>query len=122
MLEKSKEIITKERRQHTRIKESLTVILCSGEYLLENNLLSMDISEGGMCVLSPYKIEIGEIIELGIYLPKNKRPVIAVGEVVRRNETKDKKFPFLMGVKFIEISSRDYQQIRNHLRFYMLKT
>ncbi len=111
---------TKERRGHIRSNKSLTVTLCPSKYLLKNDFLTKDISEGGICLLTRYKMEIGENVNLGIYLPGSKKPALAVGKVVRRNETNDIKFPFLLGIEFTEIDSDAYQQIRNNIRYYLL--
>jgi hypothetical protein len=86
--------------------------------LLKNDLLTKDISEDGICVLTPYKVDIGETIELGIYLPDSKVPVLTTGKVMRRNETNDPQFPFILGIRFIEIDPSAYQQIIKHIRYY----
>ena len=116
-----KQNIKLDQRRYKRYKSALKVKLCSSEYLLKKDLLSEDISENGICLLSPYKIEIGEMIELGIYLPEVKRPVLTTGKVLRRNETNDVKFPFILGIKFMGIAPFAYQQILNHLRYYFLE-
>ena len=114
-------IKVEERRRYLRRKESFTVTLCSTEYLFKKNLLTKDISEDGICLLSPYKIEIGEIIELCIYLPESKKPVTARGKVLRRNEVNDKNYPFIMGIQFVDIPGDDYKQILKHLRYYFVE-
>ncbi len=111
----------KERRKNFRLKERLTVVRCSMQYLLETHSLSRDISEDGICLISPHKMEIGEIVELGIYIPEDKTPIIATAEVVRRNQTDDLKNPFLLGIKFVKIHPEARQRIREHIRFYLLK-
>ena len=122
MLKKhSRQTTIKERRKGARLKEPLTVIRCPSEFLLENNCLSRDISEDGICLLSQRKIDIGETIKLGIYLPEFKKPVIAVGKVMRRNGSDNAEFPFILGIKFIKIAPRAYEQICNHVRYYFLK-
>ena len=110
-----------ERRKNYRLKSRLSVVRCSLKYLFETNSLSRDISEYGICLLTENKIEIGEVVELGIYVPESKTPIMAKGEVVRRNETNDPKLPFLLGIKFIDIESSDREKILEHIRFYLLK-
>ena len=119
--EKKKHLAVKERRKHSRKSESIKVALCPSKYLLEKDLLSKDISEDGICLLSPYRIEIGETIELGIYLPESRKPVIAKGKVLRRNEVNDENYPFIMGIQFVDISGGDYKQILKHIRYYFLE-
>ena len=59
-------IMTEERRKQARFRKTLKVFLCPTKYLLQTNALSRDISENGICLVSPYKIEIGETVKLGI--------------------------------------------------------
>ncbi len=115
-------ISKKERRKYPRHKTSLKVVLCPSQYLLERDLLTKDISEEGICLLSPYKIDIGEEIELGIYLPEFKKPVITKGRVLRRNETNDIKYPFILGIQFTQISKDTYDAILKHIRYYFLES
>ena len=116
-----KHVTVKERRKYSRKSESVNVALCPSKYLLEKDLLSKDISEDGICLLSPYRIEIGETIELGIYLPESKKPVITKGKVLRRNEVNDENYPFIMGIQFVDIPGDDYKQILKHIRYYFLE-
>ncbi|MFA7676835.1 MAG: PilZ domain-containing protein [Candidatus Omnitrophota bacterium] len=111
----------KNQRKSFRLKEPLAVVRCSVKYLLERNALSQDISENGICILTPYKMDIGETVELGIYVPESKTPILATGEVVRRNETNNPEFPFIVGIKFAKISPKSKNQIFNHIRFYLLQ-
>ena len=113
--------MAQERRKKTRLKNQLTIVLAPSKYLLRTNALSRDISEDGICILTPEKVEIGETIALGIYLPDAKKPVDAVGEVVRRNETDDPHLPYLLGVKFTQIDPKIRDHILERLRFYMPK-
>lgn len=122
-MEKNSKYLSKnERRKHPRHKASLKVVLCSADYLLERDLLTKDISEEGICLLSPYSIEIGKEIELGIYLPEFKKPVVTKGKVLRRNETNDIKYPFILGVQFTQISKDVYEAILKHIRYYFLES
>ncbi len=122
VMKKNNHKITKERRKFPRHKTSLKVALCPSQYLLEKDLLTKDISEDGICLLSPYKIDIGEEIELGIYLPEFKKPIITKGKILRRNETNDIKYPFILGIQFTEIDKEVYQQILKHIRYYFLES
>ena len=110
-----------EKRKNFRLEEPLSVVRCSMKYLLETHSLSRDISEDGICLVTPHKVEIGEILELGIYIPEAKEPIRATGEVVRRNQSDDPKYPYLLGIKFIKIAPQDSVRIREHIRFFLLK-
>jgi c-di-GMP-binding flagellar brake protein YcgR len=122
MLKKNQQkTTTAERRKGIRFNKNFTISLCPSSYLLRTNALSRDISEDGICLVSPYKVDIGETIELGVHLPEFDKPAIVIGEVVRRNETDDPKFPYLMGIKFITIKEEVRQQLQEHMRFYMVE-
>ncbi|MBU1112834.1 MAG: PilZ domain-containing protein [Candidatus Omnitrophica bacterium] len=109
------------KRKHFRLKEQLSVFRCPVKYLFEHNALSQDISENGICLLAAYRMDIGEKVDLNIYLPESKEPIVAGAEVVRRNETNDPKYPYLMGLKFIRINQEARAEIVKHIKFYLLK-
>ena len=118
----NQQIAKQERRKHPRIKDTLKVTLCSSQYLLDHDLLTKDISEGGICLLSPYYMELGKTVELGIYLPDQRKPLITTGKIMKRNETNDVKFPFILGIEFVDIDSESYKHICNYIRYYSPKT
>jgi c-di-GMP-binding flagellar brake protein YcgR len=111
-----------EKRRYFRLKDTLNVVRCPVKYLFESNALTRDISEGGICILTPHKMEIGERIELGIYVPESKTPILATGKIVRRNETNDPNYPFILGIEFIKINPEERNKILEHIRFYLLKS
>lgn len=111
----------KERRKYNRYDELLKVTLCPSKYLFEHDALSHDISEGGICLFTNYKIEIDQPIKLKIYLPELKKPVLTLGKVIRRNETNDAQFSYLLGIQFTKISPEDHHKITNHLKYYIVK-
>lgn len=112
---------TQERRKRARLNKAIMITLCPSQYLLRTNALSRDISEDGICLVSPFKIDIGQTIELSIHLPEFKKPAVVKGEIIRRNETDDPQYPYLMGIKFISISSSVRQQLQEHMRFYRVE-
>ena len=120
MIKEAKTTGVQERRKYSRRSESFKVSLCPSKYLLEKDLFTKDISEDGICLLSPYKVEIGETVELGIHLPRSRKPLIAKGKVLRRNEVNDKDYPFILGIQFTDIASEDYNRILKHIRYYFL--
>jgi c-di-GMP-binding flagellar brake protein YcgR len=111
----------RERRQSFRLKDTLTVVRCSPEYLLESNSLTQDISQNGICILTKQKMEIGETVNLGIYVPEEKAPIVAKAQVLRRNETDNPKFPYIIALEFSKINEAARQRILKHIRFFLLK-
>ncbi len=113
--------MARERRKHFRLKDRLPVFRCSPEYLLENNAFTQDISQDGICLFTKYKIDIGEILKISIYVPEEKTPIIAEGKVLRRNETDNPRFPYLVALEFSNIDEKARQRILKHIRFFLLK-
>lgn len=114
--------MARERRKFFRLKDSLAVFRCSAEYLLETNALTQDISQEGICLFVKQKIEIGETLKLGIYVPEEKTPIMAEAKVLRRNETDNPEFPYLVALEFSSIDEQSRQRILKHIRFFLLKS
>ncbi|MBD3264413.1 MAG: hypothetical protein GF375_04845 [Candidatus Omnitrophica bacterium] len=112
----------KERRKHPRLENSFKVELCSVRYLLASNSLSSDISQDGVCLFSPFKMQIGELVRLNIHLPEFNEAVSILGEVVRRNRTNDTKYPYMLGIKFTVVPPDALEKLKEHIRFYALIT
>ncbi len=111
-----------EQRRSFRLKDRLSVFRCSPEYLLETNAYTQDISQDGICLFSKYKIDIGETLKIGIYVPEEKIPIIAETKVLRRNETDNPEFPYLIALEFSNIDEKARQRILKHIRFFLLKS
>ncbi len=114
--------MAKERRKSFRLKDALPVFRCSPEYLLESNALTQDISQDGICLFTKQKIEIGETLKIGIYVPEEKSPIMAEGRVLRRNQTDNPEFPYMVALEFINIDKKDSERILKHIRFFLLKS
>ena len=114
---------TEERRTRQRLVEKLTVVKVPSKYILEDLSFSRDISEKGICLLSPTPIEINTRVELGIYLPEYKLPVIVKGTVIRCKPVfvSSLNCHFELGVKFTFPNPEVYHQIKNHIWYNLLK-
>lgn len=111
----------KERRKSFRLQDALPVFRCSPEYLFTANFLTQDISQDGICLFTKNRLEIGETVKLGIYIPEEKIPIMAKGKVLRRNETDNPEYPYLVAIEFEEIEDQARQRILKHIRFFLLK-
>lgn len=111
----------RERRKSFRLEDTLTVVRCSPQYLLETNSLTQDISQDGICIFTKDKMEIGQTVKLGIYVPEEKLPIVAQAKVLRRNETDNPKFPYIIALEFSRIDQEARQRILKHIRFFLLK-
>lgn len=114
--------MARERRRSFRLKDALSVFRCTPEYLLEANFLTQDISQDGICLFTKNKIEIGTTLRLGIYVSEEKVPIVAEGRVLRRNETDNPQFPYMVALEFTNIDQLSRQRILKHIRFFLLKS
>lgn len=114
--------MAKEKRKSFRLKDNLAVFRCSQDYLLETNFLTQDISQDGICLFTKSKIDIGQTLKLAIYVPEEKTPIIAEGRVLRRNETDNPDFPYLIALEFTNIDQASCQRVLKHIRFFLLKS
>jgi c-di-GMP-binding flagellar brake protein YcgR len=105
-----------ERRQHIRVDQSLEITY----RLLKRTPLfssrSKELSEGGISLPTNQRLEPGIIIELELRLPDSKKPIKVTGEVVWRDKIQDRRFSFVIGVKFIKIDSGDRKKVCNYIR------
>lgn len=105
-----------ERRQHQR-KDSLFNI----NYKVisppngHGNTTGIDISEGGIALPIDHLLCPGIILELGITLGDSSDLIVTTGEVVWVKEQGDEKFPYVVGIKFINISRRDNDRVYYHI-------
>ena len=76
--------------------------------------LLMDLSESGAKLLSPIKLNDGQLIEIGLILPNRPyRSLDIAGEVVWEKDHNNRRgeCPSAMGVKFLDILSEDQDEI-----------
>jgi c-di-GMP-binding flagellar brake protein YcgR len=105
-----------ERRKFIRINESLKVryqVLRSFRLVTSH---SKDFSEGGIRLPVIQRLQPGMVLEIEIYFPQYQKPAVATGEVVWIREIEDLKFPFVVGIKFINIDAASLNKIRNYIR------
>ncbi|MGM0558500.1 MAG: TIGR02266 family protein [Myxococcota bacterium] len=79
--------------------------------------LSGNVSDGGVFVATPHKVEPGTIVTLNFKLPKNDAPLSLRGEVRWVQETFDretKKVPGF-GAKFIDLVSEDRYKLFRYI-------
>ena len=116
----------RDRRRFVRLNSAFDVVytrrkLESGEKLA----LSKNISAGGVCLIlySAYDdVKKGDILDLIMHLPNQKRGVNAIGKVVwvRKFEIKDKVkgSRFEAGIEFVAIENKDKENIRKFVFAY----
>jgi hypothetical protein len=78
---------------------------------------SEDISVGGIRVIGPRRFPEGLALRVQIFLPERPQPITAQGHVVWRKDSSDPDVPgYEIGIKFIEISSHEWQELSAYLQ------
>ncbi len=108
-----------ERRQTIRISDSFKItykVISPPDGW--GNAVSMNISKGGIAFPVNQRLLPGIVIELQIKLLENTSPIEATGEVVWVKENPEKEnqeFPYIIGIKFINIDLRERDRIYSYI-------
>jgi Tfp pilus assembly protein PilZ len=104
-------------RRHSRRSVELPVLVSDAANRVKAGIRfdAADVSAGGAFLRSDLLFEVGEILNLAIELPPNRR-ISAVGRVVRvsRGTTQDRLAG--MGIEFIDLSAADRAAIEAAIR------
>ena len=108
----------KERREYIRLSESLKIFykVLDSQGASRKGSFTEDLSGGGIRFAVNHHLEIGSCIELSLYLLDEKEPVVAQGEVMWLRERDDIKFPYIVGIKFVDIKPFERGKILNYIR------
>lgn len=110
-----------ERRKNIRIDQKLTIVPWPSKKIIENPSVSKDISTGGVRLLTHEKMPLGTILELGIYLPEFKKPLIVKGEVLALEELENAMFGYMARIKFVEVDYDTRLQLLSHIQYCVLR-
>jgi len=108
----------KEQRKSIRVNDSLKI-----NYKVISppdgwgNAVTMNISKGGIALPTDHTLLPGVVLELKIDLLNNTDPIYATGEVVWVKKKNTTVVPYVIGLKFINISLRD----RDRVYYYISK-
>ncbi|MGD9014478.1 MAG: PilZ domain-containing protein [Candidatus Omnitrophota bacterium] len=94
-------------REYVRISKSLEVKYQIKDGILGSGSRSLDISKGGIRLPTIQKLKPGTILELEIRLQDFSQPIKAIGEVMWVSQRQLGRYPFEVGVKFIEVTPID---------------
>ena len=113
----SKAHVRRDMRQHSRRSVELPVLVSDAANRVKAGIRfeAADVSAGGAFLRSDLLFEVGEILNLQIDLPPNRR-ITAVGRVVRvsRGTAQDRLAG--MGIEFVDLSPADRAAIETALR------
>jgi len=79
------------------------------------NTVSINISRGGIAIPINHALLPGIILELKIDLLNNTELINATGEIVWIKEKDNSEFPYVAGLKFIDINLRDRDRIHHYI-------
>jgi len=93
-----------ERRRQVRLSKSLLVSYREVKDYIKTGSRSIDISRGGIRLPTPRNFRVGTTLKLEISAPNNSGKLSLTGEVAWTRKTSGGRFPFEMGLRFIDIS------------------
>ena len=79
------------------------------------NATGIDISEAGISLPIRSLLCPGIILELEFNLGVSRESIVTTGEVIWVKERNDENFPYIIGIKFINIATRDKDRIYYHI-------
>lgn len=103
-------------RKQIRINKFLTVGYHQLRGFLRSSGHSRDVSITGIRLASFQRFEPKTVLKLQINLRDDFKPVEAVGEVVWLKDTKDRSFPYDIGLKFIKINAGASKKIGDYIK------
>ena len=105
-----------ERRQFVRLSSNFNIsykVISPPDG--QGSSTGINISEGGISLPISHLLCPGIILELGITLGDGKDTIVTTGEVMWVKERDDSKYPYTIGIKFININPRDHDRIYYHI-------
>lgn len=104
-----------ERRKYIRISDSLIISYRALNAFLRSGSRTKDISQTGICLPIPQRLEPGALLELEIHLREFEKTIVVTGKVVWIKERKNAQFPFEAGIEFIKIDPSDRDKIFSYI-------
>jgi len=102
----------KDRRQYVRINKTLILTYRPTRDYLKSSAKSIDISPGGIRFPLRQRLEPGSFLKLEIISDTVGRPIPLTGEVVWIKEQELSPLPFEIGVRFLEITADDLENLQ----------
>lgn len=109
--------VRRDMRRHSRRSVELPVLVSDAANRVKAGIRfdAADVSAGGAFLRSDLLFEVGEILNLAIELPPNRR-ISAVGRVVRVSRGTAQERLAGMGIEFIDLSAADRAAIEAAIR------
>jgi len=109
-----------ERRKFRRLNTLVDVTYAKHTSSEKEKLsLTKNISQGGICLILYDEIKSSDLLDIKIYLPDDKNPIIALGKVawvkefIVGSETRGKRYD--AGIEFIKINEKDREKIDSYV-------
>lgn len=112
-------IVNFERRRHPRYNIDLPIEYYHIESSFGRSGRASNVSEGGLLVYLPEKVEIGQLLQLKLFFPSGSElnTIVLEAEVVWIDIHLEKDWgDYRSGLRFIEIDSDDLTKLKNFLR------
>lgn len=107
-----------ERRGFLRIDESVPISYHRLREISAITTKTLDISGGGIKIVCAEPLSIGEIVQIKLDIPTRKSPIFCTGKIVwTKKETTEDKIKNFCGISFIDIHSKDREDIVEYVFF-----
>ena len=109
-----------ERRKYRRLATTVDVAYSKTQpKSKEKQVYSKNISKGGICLIINEEVQVSDLLELKIFLPRHEAPINVIGEVHWVRESiiggtyGGKKYD--VGIEFKKISEQDVNEIEKYV-------
>lgn len=104
-----------EQRQYARINNPLSVKYRIVNKVFASSSNSRNVSERGICLPLTHRFEPGVVLALKIYITELDMSFEAKGEIVWLKEQNNNLYPYLVGIKFIDMSGIDQNKLIRYI-------
>lgn len=112
-------IVNFERRRHPRFNIDLPIEYYPIDSSISHSGRAINISEGGLLVYLPEKVEVGQYLKMKLFFPlgSDLNTIEMVGQLVWMDIHLEKGWgDYRSGVRFIDISSEDQNKLKKFLK------
>jgi c-di-GMP-binding flagellar brake protein YcgR len=112
-------IVNFERRRHPRFNIDLPIEYYPIDSSISHSGRAINISEGGLLVYLPEKVEVGQYLKMKLFFPlgSDLNTIEMVGQLVWMDIHLEKGWgDYRSGVRFIDISSEDLNKLKKFLK------
>ena len=105
----------KDKRKTVRVSASLEVSFRKAKSMLGSGGRIKDISENGICIPSNQYFPINSLLEIEIHFEDFKESIKSLAKVVRITNRNNCRFPFELGLEFLDLPSAKWRVIQEYI-------